>query len=86
MLGSIVLLGGCMDETRFVIEGVLLATTDPAQFSDHWITFQYVDRLVVEGNGTLDGQGASGWPYNDCNKNPNCKPLPAVSYIHLHEF
>lgn len=79
MLGPVVFVGPCKGETRVVIKGVLKAPTDPSKFSDHWIIFQYVDQLVVKGGGSLDGQGASAWPYNDCNRNPQCKPLPVVS-------
>ncbi|KAK6134999.1 hypothetical protein DH2020_031283 [Rehmannia glutinosa] len=46
-------------------------------FTDTWIGFRYVDRLTVAGGGYLDGKGPAAWPYNDCHKNPGCKPLPA---------
>ena len=68
----------------FLGKGVLKAPTDPALFSTNtWIGFRYLDGLVVKGGGSLDGQGVSAWPYNDCFTNPECKPLPVVSFHYL---
>ncbi|KAA8524152.1 hypothetical protein F0562_010417 [Nyssa sinensis] len=79
MLGSVVFQGPCKGPIAFLIKGVLKAPTDPALFlTDHWISFQFIDQLVVKGGGSLDGQGSSAWPYNDCFKNPHCKPLPVT--------
>ncbi|XP_058219280.1 exopolygalacturonase-like [Rhododendron vialii] len=77
MLDSVIFRGPCNGPIMFIIKGILKASTDPHMFFiDHWIGFQYIDGLVVKGGGSLDGQGPSGWPYNDCFSNPNCKPLP----------
>ncbi|PIN25621.1 Polygalacturonase [Handroanthus impetiginosus] len=63
----------------FLIDGTLRAPTDPREFfNDTWIGFRYVDKLTVKGGGYLDGQGISAWKYNDCSKNPHCKPLPTT--------
>lgn len=78
-LGAVVFVGPCKGVTGFLIQGIVLAPTDPAQFTDHWIVFRYVDQLLIRGGGTLDGQGASAWPFNDCKTNPHCRQLPAVS-------
>lgn len=65
-----------------MIKGTLKAPSDPAIFfTDHWIRFRYVDQLVVEGDGYLDGQGASAWQYNNCKNNPRCKRLPPVHFV-----
>lgn len=78
-LGPVGFFGPCKGITGFLIQGVVVAPDDPAQFTDQWIMFKYVDQLLVRGGGTLDGQGASAWPLNDCKTNPHCKQLPAVS-------
>lgn len=78
-LGSIVLKGPCNGRKEFVIKGMLRSPDQPSSFFvDHWITFQNINNLRIHGGGTLDGQGASAWPYNKC-KTGSCKPLPVVS-------
>ncbi|KAI3465919.1 hypothetical protein Pfo_022582 [Paulownia fortunei] len=63
----------------FLVKGTLKATTDSRKlFTDTWIGFRYLSDLTVKGGGILDGQGRSAWPYNDCQKNSQCKPLPAT--------
>ncbi|KAK4575935.1 hypothetical protein RGQ29_026767 [Quercus rubra] len=78
MLAPIVLKGPCKGQVEFHIIGTLKALIDETSTIDinHWITFQYVDRLVLSGGGKLDGQGPSAWDDNTCSKNPNCKALP----------
>ncbi|KAG8386530.1 hypothetical protein BUALT_Bualt03G0158000 [Buddleja alternifolia] len=89
-LGAVVFRGPCNGHKEFVIKGVLRAPIKPGLFFiDHWITFQNMNNLRIYGGGTLDGQGASAWPYNNC-KTGSCKPLPVSlrldfindSYIH----
>ncbi|KAL1815097.1 hypothetical protein ACET3Z_017671 [Daucus carota] len=77
-LGNVGFVGPCKGVTGFLIRGAIVAPTDPAQFTERWILFQYVENLLIKGGGTLDGQGASAWPHNDCRINPHCKPLPAT--------
>ncbi|KAL6284142.1 hypothetical protein ACE6H2_015071 [Prunus campanulata] len=74
----VVLYGGCKGPIGVQIEGTLLAPEEleSSVNIDHWIAFQYVDSLVINGGGSLDGQGPSAWPFNDCLKNPQCKRLP----------
>ncbi|KAL0362529.1 UNVERIFIED_CONTAM: Exopolygalacturonase [Sesamum calycinum] len=79
LLGSVSFQGPCKGSMTFLIKGTLRATTDPGKFfTDTWIGFRYLVNLTVKGGGYLDGQGAAAWGYNDCNKNPDCKPLPAT--------
>lgn len=79
MVNPVIFDGPCKGWMAFVIKGVLKAPTDPSLlFHDKWINFRHVDNLTVSGGGTLDGQGASAWPHNDCHKNQNCQPLPTV--------
>ena len=82
MLGPIVFKGPCKGQVEIQIIGTLKALTNKVSTINvnHWITFQYIDRLVLRGGGKLDGQGASAWDDNTCSKNPNCRALPIVSY------
>ncbi|CAN6560626.1 unnamed protein product [Malus baccata var. baccata] len=78
LLSPLVLNGKCKGPIGVQIEGTLLARVEK-EYSvdiDHWITFKYVDNFVINGGGSLNGQGPSAWPYNDCKKNPHCKRLP----------
>ncbi|KAL3652471.1 hypothetical protein CASFOL_002152 [Castilleja foliolosa] len=78
MVGSVSFAGPCNGPIAFVIVGALRAPTEPGEFfTDKWIGFRYVDQLTLSGGGYLDGQGQVAWPYNDCQKNHGCKPLPA---------
>ncbi|CAM8974346.1 unnamed protein product [Rhodiola kirilowii] len=43
---------------------------------DHWLSFQYIDGLIVTGGGKIDGQGHTTWQHNDCKTNPSCGPFP----------
>ncbi|KAL7185179.1 hypothetical protein ACSBR2_027164 [Camellia fascicularis] len=79
MVNSVIFRGPCQGPMVLLINGMLIAPSDPKLFmSDHWIGFQYVDGLVIKGGGTLDGQGLSAWSYNDCFTNSQCKPLPVT--------
>lgn len=81
LVTPVILRGHCKARMELQIQGTLLASKE-FKYSvgiDHWILFQYVDNLVISGGGSLDGQGASSWPYNDCLKNSRCKALPGVS-------
>ncbi|KAK9938694.1 hypothetical protein M0R45_015417 [Rubus argutus] len=78
LVTPVILQGHCKGRMELQIQGTLLASKE-FEYSvgiDHWILFQYVDNLVISGGGSLDGQGASAWPYNDCLKNSRCKALP----------
>ncbi|RHN56107.1 putative glycosidase [Medicago truncatula] len=94
--GTYTLRGPCNSSINFRLEGLLKAPIDPKSFaSDNWINFKYVNKLMVGGGGSLDAQGAYAWKMNDCQKNPNCRPLPTsmkFDYItngyihHMHSF
>ena len=51
--------GPCKGSTAVRIDGNLKASTDIS--AETWISFNYVDWLLVDGSGTVDGQGASVW-------------------------
>ncbi|KAF5195135.1 Exopolygalacturonase [Thalictrum thalictroides] len=66
-------IGPCKGFMNFRLEGVLKAPTSLSGFADTWLKFGYLDGLMVNGGGTLDGQGRSAW--QPCT--PKCKILPA---------
>ncbi|EPS70858.1 polygalacturonase, partial [Genlisea aurea] len=43
-------------------------TSDYGSDRRHWIRFDSVDRLVVQGGGTVDGNGKAWWQ-NSCKRN-----------------
>ncbi|KAG2296208.1 hypothetical protein Bca4012_002361 [Brassica carinata] len=75
-LGGVEFVGPCANQIEFVIDGTLLAPSNPRDIkNDTWIQFRYINNLIISGAGTLDGQGKESWPLNDCHKNPNCPKL-----------
>ncbi|GJZ99260.1 exopolygalacturonase-like protein [Tanacetum coccineum] len=79
VLGAVVFLGPCKGPVDFIIKGTLEASDNPVNmFRDHWITFRYLDQLVVTGGGFLYGHGKTVWHLNDCAKNSHCKQLPYI--------
>lgn len=86
MLGTVEFSGPCEAPITFLMVGDIKAPTSPSLNKENWIAFQYVNKLIVKGGGTIDGQGAFAWSFNECNKNTNCPALPIVSIIFLVYF
>nr|XP_043618531.1 exopolygalacturonase-like [Erigeron canadensis] len=94
MLGPVAFVGPCKGPINFNLKGSLEASNNPSTFFlDHWISFKYVDQLVLNGGGFLIGHGEAAWRYNDCATNSRCRSLPItmrfdfvtnsrVNYIH----
>jgi galacturan 1,4-alpha-galacturonidase len=84
-LNPVVFRGPCKGYMELNLAGVLRAPDDLAAFrgSREWINFANVNGLLVTGGGTFDGRGASSWHLNECPRNPNCTPLPVVSFSQL---
>ncbi|VVB02876.1 unnamed protein product [Arabis nemorensis] len=75
-LGGVEFVGPCKNQIEFVIDGTLMAPSNPKDIKqDTWINFRYINYLFISGSGTLDGQGKQSWPLNDCHKNTNCPKL-----------
>ncbi|KAK4392455.1 Polygalacturonase [Sesamum angolense] len=76
---------------KMEIGGTLIASDDRSDYSEdgrHWLRFDSLVNLVVEGGGTIDGNGNVWWQ-NSCkiNKNKPCKDAPtAVTFYKCTEL
>ncbi|OMO81984.1 Glycoside hydrolase, family 28 [Corchorus olitorius] len=85
LAGQLFFQGPCVSSNPIIVEiqGTIKGTIDISDYADDgWITFEYINGLILTGGGTLDGQGAASWKHNDCHKNPNCQHLPKTLKIH----
>ncbi|XP_052206787.1 exopolygalacturonase-like [Diospyros lotus] len=74
LLTQVELKGPCKAPVEIKVEGTVNAPKDPnALKSGSWISIDHVDQLTISGGGTFDGQGATAWANNDCDKNTDCK-------------
>ncbi|CAN6574151.1 unnamed protein product [Malus baccata var. baccata] len=69
--------GPCKAPIEIQLQGTLQAPADGSKLpkADTWVGFERIDGLTLSGGGTFDGQGATAWKQNDCNKNKNCKSI-----------
>lgn len=74
VIDPIQFLGPCKDQVTFQLDGTLQAPPGKIDAQD-WIKFHNVDGLIIQGSGTLNGQGDSAWSEH-C---PECDPLTTVS-------
>ncbi|KAL1814215.1 hypothetical protein ACET3Z_024280 [Daucus carota] len=74
LLNTIQFTGPCNGQVSFMINAVIQAHQGRSN-TNYWINFDNVDGLTIRGNGTLDGQGASAWPFNPCSNAVSCLPL-----------
>lgn len=74
--------GACKSIITIQVYGTIEASADRSAFakdSTHWIKFEGINNLKVEGGGTFDGNGKIWWQ-NSCkiNKNLPCKTAPTA--------
>ncbi|CAD6207203.1 unnamed protein product [Miscanthus lutarioriparius] len=87
LLKLVSLSGPCKSSVMVTLKGTLVASPDRSDWSDedrrHWIVFRQVDRLTVNGGGTVDGNGETWWK-NSCkiNKALPCKEAPTALSFH----
>ncbi|KAL5782233.1 hypothetical protein ACOSP7_007262 [Xanthoceras sorbifolium] len=91
ILGPVTFQGPCNNPSPLVvhIQGTLKAATDLSLFpgqGQEWFNFEDINGLIVTGEGTFDGQGASAWKYRD-PKSDNDAPgqrMPAsIQFINV---
>ncbi|XP_028548795.1 exopolygalacturonase-like [Dendrobium catenatum] len=78
LVGPLVFKGPCKGREMVVqVKGYVLSQADLNAYKTHdWISFRYINGLLVTGKGLFDGQGAHAWPLNNCLHRRRCKPLP----------
>ncbi|WOG98083.1 hypothetical protein DCAR_0417424 [Daucus carota subsp. sativus] len=74
--------GPCKSAMAVQIYGTILASDDRGDYKKdkrHWLIFDSVDDLVVEGGGVVDGNGKIWWK-NSCkvHKSKPCKEAPTA--------
>ncbi|XP_028946401.1 polygalacturonase-like isoform X2 [Malus sylvestris] len=74
--------GPCKSQLTVQILGTLIASDDRSDFSKdgrHWLIFDSVSNLVVEGGGAINGNGKNWWQ-NSCktDKSKPCKDAPTT--------
>ncbi|KAM6592178.1 hypothetical protein CsatA_014783 [Cannabis sativa] len=77
LLKPIVFQGPCKSNVTIQIEGTIEASTDRSDYSGaherNWLMFQNVNNLIVEGGGTINGNGHLWWDLScTTNKTPSC--------------
>lgn len=70
--------GPCNGQTRFKIDGGIIASDDPnLDRTESWISFNNIEGLSVFGKGVLNGKGAGSWAR--CGNSGSCPNRPTVS-------
>ncbi|WJX11165.1 Polygalacturonase 1 [Trifolium repens] len=67
---------------KFQISGTIQASDNPSDYNQdptHWLMFDSIQKLTVNGGGTIDGNGNIWWQ-NSCKKNKKlpCKNAPTA--------
>ncbi|GAA0175600.1 hypothetical protein LIER_28740 [Lithospermum erythrorhizon] len=85
LINSINLQGPCMPRLTLQIDGTLLAPPRigswPKSSLFQWLNFKWVQNFIIQGSGTVDGQGSNWWKYSqtDCSKqNKQTKTIPSM--------
>ncbi|XVE75625.1 hypothetical protein DITRI_Ditri12bG0108300 [Diplodiscus trichospermus] len=74
--------GPCKSNLTIKIYGTIEASEDRSDYKEdsrHWLIFDRVDNLLIEGGGTINGKGNIWWQ-NSCkiNKHHPCKDAPTA--------
>ncbi|XVF82240.1 hypothetical protein PTKIN_Ptkin16aG0029500 [Pterospermum kingtungense] len=74
--------GPCKSNLTIQIYGTIEASDDRLDYKEdsrHWLTFENVDNLLIEGGGNINGNGKIWWD-NSCkiNKHLPCKDAPTA--------
>ncbi|XP_027352726.1 polygalacturonase-like [Abrus precatorius] len=83
--------GPCKPNIAVQISGTLEASNDPSDYSEdnrHWLVFDNIQKLLVHGGGTINGNGNIWWQ-NSCKRNKKrpCKDAPtALTFYNCEEL
>jgi len=68
LLKLVTLHGPCRSGVTLTVKGTLVASPNRADWSDRdrrlWIVFRSVSKLIINGGGTVDGNGNKWWPHS----------------------
>lgn len=85
LLNTIQFAGPCNGQVSFMVNAVIQAPQGQSD-AHYWISFDKINDLTIQGNGTFDGQGSSAWSFNDCHNAALCTPLSTVSSVLSRNF
>ncbi|XP_042514364.1 polygalacturonase [Macadamia integrifolia] len=82
LLKPITFSGPCKSDLTMMVYGTIEASDNRADYESdpqHWLVFENIQNLIVEGGGTINGNGNIWWQ-NSCkvNKNLPCKSAPTA--------
>ncbi|KAK4281876.1 hypothetical protein QN277_013322 [Acacia crassicarpa] len=74
--------GPCNSRITFQISGTIEASENSSDYTEdpqHWLMFESVQNVTVQGGGTINGNGDTWWR-KSCKKNPSlpCKSAPTA--------
>ncbi|XP_062209053.1 polygalacturonase ADPG2-like [Phragmites australis] len=87
LLKLVSLSGPCKSSVVVAVQGTLVASPNRADWGDkdrrHWIVFRGVNKLTVNGGGTIDGNGDKWWQHScKINKALPCNEAPTALSFH----
>ncbi|XP_043691364.1 polygalacturonase isoform X2 [Telopea speciosissima] len=82
LLKPITFSGPCKSDLTMMVYGTIEASDDRADYESdrqHWLVFENIQNLIVEGGGIINGNGNIWWQ-NSCkvNKKLPCKSAPTA--------
>ncbi|XP_058073504.1 polygalacturonase-like isoform X2 [Magnolia sinica] len=83
LLKPITFSGPCKSLIKVMIYGTIQASTNRSDWDGsnqrYWLRFQKITKLLVEGGGTIDGNGEIWWKYScKIDKSQPCKDAPTA--------
>ena len=77
-----------LGEKKNQIYGTVQASTDRSAYSNdmtHWLIFENVQNLAVQGGGTINGNGKTWWE-NSCKVNYDLVIMPFKTFFFRLSF
>ncbi|KAK9030796.1 hypothetical protein V6N11_032208 [Hibiscus sabdariffa] len=70
----------------FQIDGKIIAPSKPSAWEckpncDHWISFRKCDGLLIQGSGSINGQGSKWWRISCKNKKKACPSRKPTGFV-----
>ncbi|CAN6724476.1 unnamed protein product [Malus baccata var. baccata] len=89
LIQPIVFEGPCKSRLVFQIEGTLMPPDGPDQWPPNtkrqdWLLFKEVHRMLMQGNGLLNGRGEKWWDL-PCKPHKNYMPADDINFVSMLE-